>query len=163
MRVFLAVLKVLAISAPLTWAWMEWGRGIYARIFPHLALPIYGWLGATSIVPNGDRERFLNYIPFLVLMLVTPRLSPTRRIAGTLLGMFAIFLGHVAFVGVADASFGPRGGITAQGFQTFFPALLLCDSMPFVLWAIIARDFVKEHAARIFESEAAEGGRGRPG
>ena len=73
MRALLFLLRVVAVSAPLTWLWIAWGREAYGRLFFELAMPIYGLLGLTTLVPEGARDRFINYLPFLILMLVTPR------------------------------------------------------------------------------------------
>ena len=67
----LRILVFLGLSLPLTWVWLDWGQRWYGRNFGKLALPIYGLFGATSVMPMGSRQRFINYLPFLILMLVT--------------------------------------------------------------------------------------------
>ena len=47
-RVLLQVLKIIAITVPVTWYWLESGRVAYGRLFVQLALPIYGFLGMTD-------------------------------------------------------------------------------------------------------------------
>ena len=88
--------KFVLLSVPLTWLWMEWGRGAYGRFFTSMVSPLYelldiGWN------PGGARERYINYIPFFVLMFITPRLSMARRLYGTAAGFLAIFVFHVIF------------------------------------------------------------------
>jgi len=145
------LLKVVVVSVPLTLIWMNWGRQFYASIFPYLASPIYGWLGLTSVMPNADRERFINFLPFVVLMLVTPKMSITRRVVGTLVGCVLIFFCHLLFVWIHQIStLSDNRGMTTEGFSQFFPVMLLSDAFPFILWVVIANEFVREGAARLF-------------
>jgi hypothetical protein len=151
MRLLVALLKIVAVSAPLTWLWIEWGRDAYGTLFAKLALPIYGLLGLTELVPAGARDRFINYLPFLILMIVTPRLSIRRRILGTTIGFVVIFLVHVAFVYVASSALQQDGSaMSPQGFVRIVPANVLSDSIPFVLWVIFAREFVWESVTKVF-------------
>jgi hypothetical protein len=53
--IVLTLLKIVAVSAPLTWLWIAWGREAYAKLFVQLALPIYGLFGLTSLLPNAAR------------------------------------------------------------------------------------------------------------
>ena len=151
MRVLLTLLKIVAVSAPLTWLWVTWGREAYGALFLHLAMPIYGLLGLTDLVPDGARDRFINYLPFLILMIVTPRLSLRRRVVGTLVGFLVIFAVHLVFVYVASTAHQAHSAsLTRQGFVRIVPANALCDSVPFVLWVFFARDFVWESVSRAF-------------
>jgi hypothetical protein len=172
-KVLLRLLEIVVVSLPLTWLWMEWGRDAYARLFRQLAIPIYGYLGQTTILPNAARDRFIHFLPFLILMMVTPRMTWTRRILGTLVGFVALFAFQVLFIYVDHIStVGGGQQRTQEGFETFFPLMLLSDSLPLILWAIIAHEFVREMASKIFEgaatntagSAAGEGARasGRP-
>jgi hypothetical protein len=152
MRLLLTLLKIIAVSAPLTWLWIVWGRDAYGRLFLALAMPIYGLLGLTEIVPEGARDRFINYLPFLILMLITPRLSWKRRVVGTAVGFAVIFAVHLVFVYVASTALESRSAMTEQGFMRIVPANALSDSVPLVLWVLIARDFVWENVARVFSN-----------
>ena len=42
--------------------------------------------------------------------------------------------------------------VSTDGYAIYLPIMLLCDSLPLVLWAIIAHDFVREKTTRIFDS-----------
>ena len=88
--------KFIGLSVPLTWLWMEWGRGAYGRFFTSMAKPMYD-LMELEMQPGGARERYVNYIPFLVLMFITPRLTIARRVMGTTVGVMAIFTFHLIF------------------------------------------------------------------
>ena len=158
MRLLLTALKIIAISVPLTWLWMEWGRAAYGRIFAQLALPIYNLFGLTTLAPEGARDRFINYLPFLILMLITPRMTWQRRAGGTAIGFVVIFLVHVVFVWIASTAVNPDNTIDVQGFKRIVGANQLSDSIPFVLWVVIAREFVWESAARLFSTAQAGAG-----
>ena len=149
MRVLATLLKIVAVSAPLTWLWIAWGREAYAKLFVQLALPIYGLFGLTSLLPNAARDRFINYLPFLILMLITPRLSLRRRSIGIAVGFVVIFLMHVVFIYIASTAENPDSSLNVRGFRKIVPANGLSDSLPFILWVIIARDFVWESATRV--------------
>jgi len=154
-KVLLLLLKIAVVSLPLTWLWMEWGRAAYARLFRQIAIPIYGYFGHTTILPNAARDRFIHFLPFLILMIVTPRMTWTRRIVGTVVGFVVLFAFQVLFVYVDHIStVGAGQQRTQEGFETFFPLMLLSDSLPLILWAIIAHEFVRGIASRIFESAA---------
>ncbi|MBW2420636.1 MAG: hypothetical protein JRH19_18985 [Deltaproteobacteria bacterium] len=154
-QALLLLLKIVVVSVPLTWLWMEWGRSAYAGLFRQLAIPIYGYIGETTILPNAARDRFIHFLPFLVLMIITPRLSWLRRIVGTVVGFVALFAFQVVFVYVDYIStVGPGQQRTQEGFESFFPMMLLSDSLPLILWAIIAHEIVREFASKIFEGAA---------
>ena len=150
-RFLLAAAKVVGLSVAVTWIWLEWGRDAYSELFVELSLPIYGELGYTSLLPQAGRDRFINYLPFLILMIVTPRLSWLRRIVGIAVGFIVIFIFQVIFV-LVDYLVFPEGAanMTQDSYSKFLPIMLLTDSIPLILWVIIAKDFVKEKAAFIF-------------
>jgi uncharacterized membrane protein len=147
-RLLLTLLKIVAVSAPLTWLWIAWGREAYGELFLELAMPIYGILGLTSVVPEGARDRFINYLPFLILMLVTPRLTLKRRLVGTLVGFLVIFIAQLVFVYLVDQEIGQSTQMTHNRFVRVVPANAMSDSLPFILWVLIARDFLWETVSR---------------
>ena len=146
-RLFILALELLAISVPLTWLWIEWGRSAYPKLFIEIGTPILVWFGLPGVQPDVLPDRFISYVPFLVLMVITPRIGVARRVLGTVLGFALIFLSHVAFTSYVMA-FEYSERLSARPFVNIFPALLLLDSFPIVVWAIIAKDFVGEVAAR---------------
>ncbi len=147
-RYLLPAIKIVGISVPVTWAWLEWGRDAYGHFFTQIAIPVFGFLGYTNLLPEGARDRFINYLPFLILMIVTPRMSWLRRWGGIAVGFIVIFVFHLIFVFVFDLAFPRPNQMTEEGYPTFLPAMLVSDSIPFVLWIVIAQDFVKEKAAQ---------------
>ncbi len=155
MKLLLVLLRIVAVSVPLTWLWITWGREAYGRLFLELAMPIYGFLGLTSVVPEGARDRFINYLPFLILMLITPRLTLTRRLVGTLVGFLVIFVAHLLFVYAADLEVWESTAMTRNRFIRIVPANTMSDSLPFVLWVLIAREFLWESVAKVFKAPEA--------
>jgi len=148
-RALLVLLEIVAVSAPLTWVWIQWGRDAYGELFLALSLPIYGLLGLTDLIPVGARDRFINYLPFLILMIVTPRLSLRRRVLGTLVGFLVIFCSHLVFVYAATQADAAGGARTPAGFMRIVPANTLSDALPFALWVLIAREFVWEKVSTV--------------
>ncbi|MFT5443736.1 MAG: hypothetical protein ACI8W3_002787 [Myxococcota bacterium] len=154
-RVLLQTLKVVGLTVPVTWIWLEWGRAAYGRLFAELSIPIFGFLGLTRILPQGARDRFIGYLPFLILMIITPRLSPLRRGLGIVVGFVAIFFLQVFFIYMSEVAGVQGGDVNRQDiYEKMLPVLLICDAFPFVLWIIIAKDFVMEMTAKMFENNS---------
>ena len=146
-RIWLALAELLALSVPLTWLWVEGGRRAYNRLLGAIAWPLFEWLGLPSMKLGLVSPHFVSWLPFLVLMVLTPGLRLRRRALGTLLGLVAIFGVHVgcALVGAtAHAAY----GTSARAVALRWPALMFNDALPFILWALIARDFVRDFAFR---------------
>lgn len=154
-RVVLLTLEVVAVTIPLTWLWLAWGREAYHGVFVQLAGLLPTWFGLPGHQLIAVPQRFINYVPFVALMIVTPRLSLARRALGTIVGFGVIFLGHLAFFVVSIAVYAEHG-MTPRAISTLFPVLLLSDSLPFILWAIIARDMLRDAVARAARSVFAQ-------
>jgi hypothetical protein len=140
-------LEVVAISAPATWLWIAWGRGAYPLLFMEVVPPILAALGLPALRPNQIPDRFVSLVPFLVLMWVTPRLGWRRRALGTLAGFALIFASHVAFV-VWLIVMQESETLSARPFRNVFPAFILLDAFPILVWAVIARGFLRELVRR---------------
>jgi hypothetical protein len=150
-RVVLLTLEVVAVTIPLTWLWLAGGREAYHGVFVRVAAPLAAWLGLPSYQLIAVPQRFINYVPFLALMIVTPRLSLARRVLGTLVGFGVIGVGHLAFFVLSVAVYAEHG-MTPRAISALFPALLLSDSLPFILWAVIARGVLRDAIARAARS-----------
>jgi len=138
------------LTGPLTWLWMEWGRGAYGRFFARAVDPLYELFGLEWSA-GGARERYIIYIPFLALMFITPRLSLLRRVLGTAAGFQAIFVFHVIFSLWVQIAYPPGQANTSGGFAIYLPAILLSDSLPLILWALLCPDFVRGIASEAFD------------
>lgn len=146
----LGVLAFVALTVPLTWVWVTGVQDTYTEVFTAVAGPGLEAVGVSGVAESPARKRFINYVPFLVLMLITPRLSLRRRVVGLVVGVFLIFLCHVGIVAVE--SFALSGGRpTKDSFSTVFPAVMFADAFPFILWAVIANRFLREAVGRAFE------------
>ena len=151
-RVLLQALKIVGITVPVTWIWLEWVRAAYGQLFAQLSIPIFGFLGMTHILPQGSRDRFINYLPFLILMIVTPRMSMLRRCVGISVGFVLIFLLQVFFIYASEMAGVQDGQVNRQDiYEKMLPVLLICDAFPFVLWIVFAKDFVQEITAKIVQ------------
>jgi hypothetical protein len=153
-RLWLALAELLALSVPLTWLWVEGGRRAYNRLLGGIAWPLFEALGLPSMKLGLVSPHFVSWVPFVVLIWVTPGLRLRRRALGTLLGLGAIFAVHVgcALLGaISDAAY----GATPRAVALRFPALMFNDALPFVLWALVARDFVSDFAFRVLRKVAA--------
>ena len=141
-RLLLPLLEAVALSVLLTALWLAWGEAAYQAFFAESARPLLRALGVHALPDSPARRRFVSFVPFLVLMLVTPRLAWRRRLGGILLGIPLLFLGHVALVAIEALSHTARRP-TGDSFSTLLPAALFADALPFVLWALFAADALR--------------------
>ena len=152
-RPLFVFLEFVVLSVALTWLWLAWAQEAYTIFFEWLAGPVLRAIGSGRVANSPAEKRFISYVPFLVLMVITPSMSLRRRLTGTAVGILLIFLCHVGVVAVehlAQTRYRP----TSDPFSTVFPAAMFTDAFPFVLWAIIAKDFVRETFARAFSPRA---------
>lgn len=129
------VVSFILLSLPLTWLWVEWGSGAYAWILRNLGGAMYSLVGLDGLrIPA--RERFINFIPFIALVIATPRLTGRRRLIGLFAGIGLLFFSHLVFNAIAERS----------SYKASFPPILgtFSDALPFALWALIARQFIRE-------------------
>ena len=141
-RLLRPLLEAAALSLLLTALWLAWGQSAYEAFFAGSARPLLRALGVHAVPDSPARRRFVSFVPFLVLMLVTPGLPWRRRLGGILLGIPLLFLCHVGLVAVEALSHTPRRP-TSDPFSTLLPAALFADAFPFVLWALFAADALR--------------------
>ncbi len=139
-QAILFILSFAVLSLALTWLWLAGGNVLYARLMTPIAGEIYDALGLQGHGTMG-RTRFINLVPFASLMLLTPKLSWRRRFGGLVLGSGLIMLSHIAFNGAAIVTQTPRR-LPRVG-------MLVSDAMPFVLWYVFAREFLKDTLSKI--------------
>jgi hypothetical protein len=145
-RLRLALSFVLLTTA-LTWLWVAWAGAAYERLLLAVAGPLLDALGVTRVAQSPAQKRFVSYVPFLVLMALTPGLGLRRRVLGTLVGCALLLLAHVGLLAVEELSLSRRRP-TSDPFSTLFPAALFVDSLPFMLWAVIAHRCLRELLGR---------------
>lgn len=156
-RSLVLILEFIALTVVLTWLWVAWAQDAYSAFFLQVADPLLDLLGVTEVAQSPAQKRFVNYVPFFVLMVITPGLSRRRRIAGLLVGFPLIFLCHVGLVAVEFLAYTEHRP-TSDPFSTVFPAAMFTDAFPFILWAIIANRLIREVLSRAFQSGAGAAG-----
>ena len=124
--------KFVCLTAPFVWLWQIGGLSAYHALYSPIADAIYEWLGFEGVAAPA-RDRYINLIPFLALMVLTPNLSTRRRLGGTAIGLVILFTMHIAV------------NLTANPKTLRLPrsVALALDAAPFFLWVIIANEFVR--------------------
>lgn len=142
-------LSFAVLSALLTWLWLSGGDRAYALWMTPISLDLHEFLGIQGR-GSMQRLRFINLVPFTALVLLTPGLSRRRRFGGLALGYLVLMLSHLALNAYA----------VAQSSRGMLPrtAGLLSDSLPFILWFFIAREFVRSLMQQIKRTDEAQDG-----
>lgn len=129
-KTLLRIAAFAAITLALTFLWDEGGRVLYGRFLKAVAPPIYDVLGFDGARVGAFRQRYVNFVPFVGLVLVTPHLSARRRAIGLALGLFALFCGHLA-LNLTEAG-------TGRGRHLPLVPSLVSDTLPFLVWLVVA-------------------------
>jgi len=132
--------KFILLTVPLTWLWVTGGREFYAEILSPVSRFVYELFGAEGVRPVW-RERYINYVPFVSLMLLTPGVSWRRRLSGLAIGLVVILFAHI---GMNWLSFAIRGRGPFPRFLAVFS-----DALPFFIWAALNREFVTDFARQV--------------
>ena len=149
----LFLVKFVCLTAPFVWLWQVGGLKAYHALLSPVADVIYGWLGFEGVATPA-RDRYINLIPFVALMVLTPKLSTRRRLGGIAIGLVILCLMHIGI------------NLTANPATLRLPrrTSLILDAAPFFLWVIIAnefvRDFMRRATANATETKSAESGDG---
>ena len=134
MKKTLLVIAAFAVaSVGLTWLWNEWLRLAYAHFLNFVAPPIYDLIGFEGARVGAFRQRYVNFVPFVSLVLVTPGLGLRRRMLGLALGVLTISASHLAL------------NLTERlqpGHSLPLVSSLLSDAFPFVVWLFVAQPVV---------------------
>lgn len=128
-KLALRVAAFAAITLLLTLLWNEGGRIVYGKLFKLVAPGIYDLFGFEGARVGAFRQRYVNFIPFVGLVLVTPGLALRRRLGGLAIGLFLLFCGHLA-LNLTETETGGR-------HLPLLPSLL-SDTLPFLLWLFVA-------------------------
>jgi len=134
-RALFVIVGFAAITMLLTWFWTAWGREHYGYFLKVIAPPIYDMIGFGDARVGAFRQRYINFVPFVGLVLVTPGIVLRRRLIGLFGGLAALVVGHLA-LNLTE------GGHRA-GHLPFVPSMI-SDALPFVLWIVIAYPVVSE-------------------
>lgn len=139
-RILLLFLEFVVLSVPLTWVWRTWLNDPYDLLLFEILDALYSAIGGEHAGRGPVGHRFVSYVPFLVLVTITPNLSLRRRLWGAGLGSLVIFASHLGMLFVSDAAYTVKGG--GDAVATLFPFLLLTDGLPLLIWFVLARDFL---------------------
>lgn len=142
MRGLILLIEFIAITAPLTWLWMNGGQEAYMAFFKDVARPVLTALGVTNYPPSAVRDRFIGFVPFIALMLITPGLEWSKRIGGILIGIPIIVLCQMALVFAVFKVVVQGGGWNSDTKTALFPFTVMFDAVPLLLWAIFAHEYL---------------------
>ena len=142
MRGLILLLEFVAITAPLTWLWMNGGQEAYMAFFKEVARPALAALGVTNYPPSAVRDRFIGFVPFIALMLITPGLAWSKRIGGLLIGFPIIVLCQIALVFAVFKIVVQGGGWNNDTKTALFPFTVIFDAVPLLLWAVFAHEYL---------------------
>jgi len=142
-RLLLVIAGFVVITIGLTFIWTEWGRVAYGHFLKAVAPPIYELIGFGGARVGAFRQRYINFVPFVGLVLVTPGLTLARRSIGLVCGLFALFVGHLA-LNLTER--------VHRGAHLPFVPSLVSDALPFVLWIIVAYPVITDWFARSMSS-----------
>ncbi len=144
----------VVVTIGLTWVWTEWGRVAYGHFLKAVAPPIYELIGFGDARVGAFRQRYINFVPFVGLVLVTPGLTLRRRSIGLACGLFALFVGHLA-LNLTER--------VHRGAHLPFVPSLLSDALPFVFWIVVAYPIISDWFARTIGSVEASDETSTPG
>ena len=131
----LIVLAFCVISIGLTWIWNEWARAHYGHLLNAVAPSIYELIGFEHARVGALRQRYINFVPFVSLLLVTPGLTLQRRTIGLVLGLFSIFVSHLA-LNLTE--------LLQPGNSLPIVPSVISDALPFLVWIIVAYPALKK-------------------
>ena len=134
-KAILVILAFAVITIGLTWMWTHGGRNLYGQFLKLIAPPIYDLIGFDGARVGAFRQRYINFIPFIGLVLVTPGIALRRRALGLAGGLVALSVGHLA-LNLTDG--GTRGA-----HLPFVPSIV-SDALPLLLWVIVAYPVISD-------------------
>lgn len=134
-KAILIVLAFCVISIGLTWIWNEWVRVSYADFLTAVAPSIYELIGFEHARVGALRQRYINFVPFVSLLLVTPGLTLRRRTIGLALGLFSIFVSHLA-LNLTE--------LLQPGNSLPIVPSVISDAFPFLVWIVVAYPTLKK-------------------
>jgi hypothetical protein len=149
-KILLRVAAFALITLLLTWLWGEGGQVLYGRFLKLVAPSIYDFFGFEGARVGTLRQRYVNFVPFIGLLLVTPALSVRRRTIGLAVGLFVLFCSHLALNLTESGSGGAR-------HLPVVPSLV-SDTLPFLVWLVIAAPALAHWLPGAPDSEPVRGG-----
>ena len=128
-RLILPVLVFIMITLALSFYWEEaGGRQAYAVFLKTKGAGLLDALGIEGVRVAGGRLRYINWIPFVGLMLATPSLTLSRRLVGLAVGLVVLFATHLG-LNATQVRGAPQLPLVPS---------LVSDTLPFLLWIVAA-------------------------
>jgi hypothetical protein len=128
-KALFVIIAFAGITIALTWYWTHGGRHLYGQFFKVIAPPIYDLIGFGDARIGAFRQRYINFVPFVGLVLVTPGVTHRRRALGLVGGLVALSIGHLVL--------NLTEGVTRGAHLPFVPSLI-SDALPLVFWVLVA-------------------------
>jgi hypothetical protein len=153
-HLLLLLLLFFALTVPLSWWWLESGQGHYARFLLAILDPVYDAIGIRHQRGGPAAPRFVSLVSFVVLMAITPGMAWRHRLLGMLIGVALIAGFHMLLFVVVDAAYVVLGR-SRRALAKIVPFLLINDGLPFVVWVVFARDFLRRVVPGLGEPGAA--------
>lgn len=154
-RILRLFLEFVVLTVPLTWLWRSYLNEPYGELLFQILDGLYQQIGGTHAGRGPAGHRFVSFVPFLVLVAITPGLSRRGRVLGATIGSLAIFVSHLVMLFVTDAAYAIQGK-GSDAVATIFPFLLLTDGLPLLIWFVLARDFLSEIVPGLGEDPAGD-------
>ncbi len=143
-KVSLVAISFVLISIGLTWFWNEWARAGYADLFNAVAPPLYELIGLGDARVVALRERYINFVPFVSLVLVTPGLTLRRRTLGLALGLVFMFECHL-MLNLTE--------LFQPGVSLPIVPAIVSDALPLLVWSAVAYPALTGFLAKAGEPE----------
>ncbi len=151
-HLLLLLFLFFALTVPLSWWWLDSGQGFYARLLLAILDPVYDAMGVRHQRGGPAAPRFVSLVSFVVLMAITPGMSWRRRLLGLLLGIALIASFHMLLFVLVDTAYVVLGR-SRRALAKIVPFLLINDGLPFVVWVVFARDFLRRVVPGLGEPE----------
>jgi len=153
-HLLLLLLLFFVLTVPLSWWWLDSGQGFYARFLLAILDPVYDAMGMRHQRGGPAAPRFVSLVSFVVLMAITPGMGWRSRLLGLLLGIALIAGFHMLLFVLVDMAYVVLGR-SRRALTKIVPFLLINDGLPFVVWVVFARDFLRRVVPGLGEPEPA--------
>jgi hypothetical protein len=151
------LIKLLLISLVLGFLWFWKLQNLYPRLLWPVAVPFFQWVGVKKWLLSWVLNHFANIVPYLALVLATPRVLNNRKklLAAILGGLLVLAIMHL-FLSWMVYHYYEQYQFTKSFFRRTFPFFLINDALPLPLWLVFYPRIHKELFGFIFKKKVAE-------